>query len=311
MLKFILKRLLYMIVTIWVIVSLTFILMHAIPGDPISVGSRKLPPQIRENLYEKYGLNKPITTQYFLYMKNFVTKFDLGESYSYPGVSVNDMIKQKAPVSGQVGAQALVFGLAVGLLLGIIAALRKGKWQDYSVMFLAILGIAVPSFVMAALFQYFFTVKFELFPTVGWGGFKFTVLPSLAMCFGTIATYARFMRSSCIEVLNQDYILTARAKGVSRNALIGKHVLRNAIMPTITMLGPQIAMIFTGTFVIESIFAVPGIGRYFVECVNARDYPVILGTTVFVAVLYIISVFVVDIMYSIIDPRIRVNGGKR
>lgn len=311
MLKFILKRLLFMLVTIWIIITLTFLLMHSIPGDPISAESRRLPPQIRANLYIKYGLDKPLFTQYAIYLKNFVTKLDLGESYFYPGVSVNDMIREKAPVSGALGGESLIFGLVLGLLLGIIAALKKGKWPDFGVMFLAIVGIAVPSFVLAAVFQYFFTVKYQILPTIGWGSFKYTILPALAMSFGTIATYARFMRSSCIEVLNQDYILTARAKGVSEGALIRKHVLRNAIMPTVTMLGPQIAMIFTGTIVIESIFSVPGIGRYFVECIAARDYPVILGTTVFVAVLYIISVFFVDILYGFIDPRIRINGAKR
>lgn len=305
MLKYTLKRFLFMILNIWIIVTVTFILVHSIPGDPITMSRKKFPLQIRINQYEKYGLNKPLLTQYGVYIKNFITNGDLGESYEYPGISVNDIISKKAPISAGIGGEALIFGLAVGLLLGIIAALKRGKWQDYFVMILAIIGIAVPSFVLAALFQYFFAVKFKIFPVIGWGSFKYTVLPALAMSFGTIATYARFMRSSCLEVLSQDYILTARAKGLSENALIRKHVLRNAAMPTITMLGPQVAMIFTGTFVIESIFSIPGIGIYFIDCINARDYPVILGTTVYIAVLYIIALFVVDIMYRIIDPRIK------
>lgn len=310
MLKYILKRFAYMIVTIWIIVTLTFIMMHAIPGDPLSAESRKLPPQQRENLYAKYGLNKPLHEQYYIFMKGIVTEFDLGESYTYPGVTVNSLIKEMAPVSGIIGGEALVFGVTIGVILGIVAAFKKGTIADYIVMILAIIGITLPIFVLAALLQYYLTVKWRLLPTTGWGSFKYTVLPALALSFGEIATYARFMRSSCIEVIGQDYILTAEAKGVSKFALISKHILRNAIMPIVTMIGPAIAFIFTGTFIIEGIFSIPGIGRYFISSVSNRDYPVILGTTIFVSMLYILSMFVVDILYGLVDPRVKIAGKK-
>lgn len=310
MLKFVLKRFAYMIITMFIIITATFFMMHSIPGNPFA-SPKKLPEQTIENLNKKYGLNKPLGTQYVMFMENLVLHGQLGESYQYPGLTVNSIIAQRAPVSGELGGEALIFGFAVGIILGIIAAFKKNKWQDYTVMFIAILGIAIPSFVLAALLQYFFTVKFAVFPTSGWGSFKYTVLPALSMALGTIAVYARFMRSNTIEVIGQDYVMTAEAKGVSKIALVYKHVLRNAIMPSITMLGPQIAMIFSGTFVIEVVFSIPGIGKYFVECVSDRDYPVILGTTIFVAMLYIISVFVVDILYGFIDPRIRVSGDKK
>lgn len=310
MLKYGVKRFLFMILTLWVLITITFALMHAIPGDPIAAQSRKLPPQIRQNLYEKYGLNKPKYVQYGLFLKNLVTKFSLGESYTYPGTTVNDIIKEKAPVSGVLGIESLALGLIIGVICGIVAAFHKNSLPDYVVMFLAIVGIAVPSFVLAALLQYFFTVKFMLLPTVGWGSFKYTILPSLAMSFGVIATYARYTRSSCIEVMNQDYILTAEAKGVSKVSLTVNHILRNAMMPIITILGMQLASVLTGTFVIESIFSIPGIGRYFVSCISNMDYPVILGTTIFVGFLFIVSIFVVDMLYAVIDPRIRVSGKK-
>ncbi|SMC20856.1 oligopeptide transport system permease protein [Clostridium acidisoli DSM 12555] len=310
MLRFVLKRFAYMIITIFIVITATFFMMHSIPGNPFA-SPKKLPAQTVKNINKKYGLDKPITTQYVLFMENLVLHGDLGESYQYPGLTVNSIIAQRAPVSGELGGEALILGFALGIILGIVAAFKKNQWQDYTVMFIAILGIAIPSFVLAALLQYFFTVKFSVFPTSGWGGFKYTILPALSMALGTIAVYARFMRSNCIEVIGQDYIMTAEAKGVSKVALVYKHVLRNAIMPAITMLGPQIAMIFTGTFVIEVIFSIPGIGRYFVSCVSDRDYPVILGTTIFVAILYIISVFVVDVLYGFIDPRIRLSGGKK
>ncbi|WP_026884586.1 ABC transporter permease [Clostridium akagii] len=310
MLRFVLKRFAYMIITIFIVTTATFFMMHSIPGNPFA-SPKKLPAQTVKNINKKYGLDKPLATQYALFMENLVLHGDLGESYQYPGLTVNSIIAQKAPISGELGGEALIIGFSLGIILGIIAAFKKNKWQDYTVMFIAILGIAIPSFVLAAILQYFFTVKFELFPTSGWGGFKFTVLPALSMALGTIAVYARFMRSNCIDVIGQDYVMTARAKGVSKVALVYKHVLRNAIMPSITMLGPQIAMIFTGTFVIEVIFSIPGIGRYFVSSISDRDYPVILGTTIFVAILYIISVFVVDVLYGFIDPRIRLSNNKK
>lgn len=310
MLKYIFKRFIYMIIATWIIITVTFVMMHFIPGDPFSSGKR-LPEQTRINLNAKYGLDKPLRTQYALFLKNLVLHGDLGESYTYPGLTVNSIIKERAPVSAMLGAEALIFALILGIIFGIIAAFKRNHWQDYLVMILAILGIAIPSFVLAALLQYFFSVKLEILPTSGWGTFKYTILPALSLSLAIIAVYARYMRSSCIDVLGQDYIMTAEAKGISKVALVWNHVIRNAILPAITILGQQIAGIITGTFVIEIIFSIPGIGRYFVSSITDRDYPVILGTTIFVAVVYIVVVFVVDILYCLVDPRIRINGSKK
>ena len=310
MLKFTLKRFGYMLVTLFIAASITFMLIHAIPGDPLSGMARNLPPQIKANFYARYGLDKPVIEQYGLFVKNAL-KGDLGESLQYPGRSVTKTIFKYAPISARVGVQAISMGFTIGITLGILAALNRGKWPDYLVMFIAILGISVPSFVVAALLQYFFTVKWMLLPSTGWGSFKNTVLPSIALSFGSIATYARYMRANCLDVIGQDYILTAKAKGVSKISLVFKHVIRNAILPAITLLGPQIAGIFIGSFVIESIFAIPGLGQYFVSSVSERDYTMVMGQTIFIAALYIVALFVVDILYGLIDPRIRVSGKKR
>ncbi|WP_373899048.1 ABC transporter permease [Haloimpatiens sp. FM7315] len=311
MLRYILKRIGYMLVTLWIIITITFMLIHAVPGDPLASMARKLPDQIKANFYAKYGLDQPIMVQYGRFMKRLVLHGDAGESLNYAGRSVTETIFKYAPTSARLGVQALVVGVSVGIILGVIAAFNRNTWVDYLVMFIAIIGIAVPSFVLAAVLQYTFTVKYQLLPTTGWKTFKHTILPTIAMCFGSIATYARYMRTSVLDVVGQDYILTAKAKGVSKIALVWKHVLRNALMPAITMLGPQIAGLFGGTFVIESIFAIPGIGFNFVEAINNRDYTMILGETIFLATLYIVSLLIVDILYCVVDPRIRLNGESR
>lgn len=310
MLKFILKRIGYMIVTLWVIITITFGLMHTIPGDPLSSLARELPPEIKANYYAKYGLNKSVPEQYALYLKNLV-KGDLGQSLTNPGRDVKDTIKQQIPVTAQIGLQAIAFGFVVGVVLGIIAAFNRNKKPDFIVIFIALLGVSIPSFVVAALLQYSLTVKVTLFPTTGWGGFKYSILPALALSFGSIATYARYMRTSCLEVIGQDYILTAKAKGVSRFNLVWKHIVRNAILPAITILGPQIAGIMVGSFVIETIFSIPGLGSNFVTSITNRDFSMIMGMTVFYAALYIVALLVVDILYALVDPRIRLDGEKR
>ncbi len=306
MLKYVSKRLLYMIITLWVVITITFFLMHAMPGDPLASLARELPPQVKANYYAKYGLDKSVPQQYVLFLKN-LCRGDLGESLKYPGRSVTDTIAKHAPVSGRLGIQAIAIGVIVGIVLGIIAAFKRNRWPDHLVMFIAILGVCLPSFVLAALLQYILSVKFELFPTAGWGTGKHTVLPTIALCFGSIATYARYMRSSVLDVINQDYILTAKAKGISEFNLIIKHIIRNAIIPAITILAPQIANIFAGSFVIESIFAIPGLGSNLVDSINNRDFSMIMGLTIFYCALYIISLLIVDILYGIVDPRIRLS----
>lgn len=297
-----------MVFTVWIIITVTFFLMHIIPGDPLGEKADKLPDQVKANFYEKYGLNKPVAEQYWLYLKGIVTRFDFGDSFDHPGRSVIDIVKDNAPVSAKIGLEGLIFGVLIGIALGIVAAFNRGRFPDYIVMFIALLGVAVPGFVFAALLQFVFGFKLRLFPITGYEGFKYSILPALALGLRTIAMYARYMRSSTLDVIGQDYILTAQAKGVSEAALVWKHIIRNAILPAITILGPQIAMVFTGAFVIETIFSIPGFGQYYVTSVTSKDYMMIIGQTIMVSVLYVVSLLIVDIIYGLIDPRIRVSG---
>ena len=310
--KYILKRILYAVIALFVVSTIAFFAVRMIPGNPIEAMTEKLPDEIRQQVFEQYGFDKTIMEQYKLFFKELFTEGDLGESLKYRGRKVTDTIASYAPVSGLLGAEAIVIGVISGIILGIVAALNRGKWLDYLVMFIAVVGIAVPNFVLASCFQYFLTIRFHLFPTTGWEGFSYTVLPALALSFNSTAKYARYMRANCLDVLNQDYIITAKSKGMSKFRLIRKHVLKNSILPIITLLGPQIALMFGGAFVIERIFAIPGLGSYFVSSVTDRDYTMVMGQTIFIAALYILSVLIVDILYGFIDPRIRVSqrGGR-
>lgn len=308
MFKYILKRIGYMLITLLIISAVTFFMMHSIPGDPLGATVNKLPEQARENYYAKYGLDKPVTEQYAIFLKDLVTQGSLGESLKYPGQSITHTLLTNSKVSATTGGLALLFGVTIGIALGIVAALNKNKWPDYLVMFIAILGITVPVFVLAALLQYFFTVKWMILPTTGWGKPQNIVLPVIALAFSPIATYARYLKSNMLEVMGQDYILTAEAKGVSGFNVIKNHVLKNAILPCITMLGGQISGIFTGSFVVEKMFGIPGLGFYFVSSINDRDYTMIIGTTIFAAALFVVAQLLIDIAYTILDPRIRVGG---
>ena len=310
--KYILKRILYAVIALFVVSTIAFFAVRMIPGNPIEAMTEKLPDETRQQVFEQYGFDKPIMEQYKLFFKELFTEGDLGESLKYRGRKVTDTIASYAPVSGLLGAEAIAIGVISGIILGIVAALNRGKWLDYLVMFIAVVGIAVPNFVLASCFQYFLTIRFHLFPTTGWEGFSYTVLPALALSFNSTAKYARYMRANCLDVLNQDYIITAKSKGMSKFRLIRKHVLKNSILPIITLLGPQIALMFGGAFVIERIFAIPGLGSYFVSSVTDRDYTMVMGQTIFIAALYILSVLIVDILYGFIDPRIRISqrGGR-
>ena len=294
----------------FVIASITFFLIHTIPGNPIETIAEQLPEERRLELYEQYGYNKPLFIQYLIFWKNLFIRKDLGTSLYYRGRLVTDVIKTHAPISARLGLQALLFGVTTGLIFGIIAAANRGRKFDYSVILIAVIGISIPSFVMGQLIQYYLGIKYNIFPITGWGSFKFTVLPSLALAVGPIAKYSRYMRSGYLDIINQDYILTARAKGASKGRIIKNHILRNASLPIITMLGPQIAFTFTGTFVIENIFSVPGLGSYFVRSVSERDYTMIMGQTIFISFLYIVSLIIVDVAYCFADPRIK-HGNKK
>lgn len=304
MVKYILKRFVYMLITLFLITFLTFFLMHSIPGNPLSGMAKKLPEQTRINYYEKYGLDKPVMEQFGIFLKNIVTEGNFGESLRYPGREVTQTILEGSRVSGIIGLQALFWGVTIGVVLGIIAALFRNRWPDYVIMFIAILGVTIPVFVFASVVQYFFTVKFRWFPTTGWGTWKEMVLPVITLALGAVAGYARYMKSSVLEVVNQDYILTARAKGVSEFGILKRHVFRNSIIPAITLLGPEIAAVFTGAFVTEKMFGIPGLGFYYVNSINDRDYTMIIGTTVFYAILFVVVQLVVDILYGVVDPRI-------
>lgn len=314
MVKYLLKRLGLMIITLFVIVSATFFLMNSMPGNPVRAQAKKLPESVLKNMEAKYGLDKPITERYVLYLKNLV-KGDLGDSFVTPGLGVGEIIKDRFPASARIGVQSVLLGLVVGVFLGILAGFKRNTAVDYVVMFIAILGVSIPSFVLATLIQSTIGGS-EGIPIAGWFSsstpfierFKFTILPTIALSFSSIATYARYMRASVLDVLGQDYILTAKAKGLSSRKITFRHVLRNSILPIITILGPQIATIITGTVVIERIFAIPGIGNGLVDAIYTKDYNVIMGLTLFFAALYILSILVVDILYSVIDPRIKLEG---
>lgn len=296
-----------MLLSIFLVITITFFMMYSIPGNPLSTQMKIMPEEVQQQFNERYGLDKPVTEQYLVYMKNLLTKGDFGISFKYPGRSITDTIKETSPVSFKIGGTALLIGLPIGLTLGILAAVKRGTWIDYFASLVAIIGITIPVFILAALFQYIFAVKLGWLPTSGWGEARHMVLPVLAMCFSPIATFSRYMKSNALEVLSQDYILTAEAKGVSRMGIVMKHVVRNAILPIITLLGPQIAAVFTGSFVVEKMFGIPGLGYYFVSSIQNRDYNMIIGTTVFYAVIFIVAQLIVDILYGIADPRIRVS----
>ncbi|WP_046179879.1 oligopeptide ABC transporter permease [Domibacillus tundrae] len=309
MVKYTLKRLFYMVLTLFIIATITFFLMKLLPGSPLT-NQERLSPEQQELILDKYGLNDPLPIQYVNYMTNLL-KGDLGLSFQYDNRPVAQMIAERIGPSAELGFQAIVFGTIVGIILGLIAALKHNTIWDYTATTIAVLGISVPSFVFAGLLQYYFGVEWQWFPVASWEGFEYTILPTLSLSVFVIATVARYMRSELLEVLNSDYIMLARAKGVSAPVIMVKHALRNALIPIITLLGPLAVNIMTGSLVIERIFAIPGIGEQFVRSINTNDYTVIMGITLFYSVLFIAVVFIVDILYGIIDPRIRVSGGDR
>lgn len=305
MAKYFLKRLLIALMTLWVIITITFFLMHSIPGDPFADEKRIL-PEIRANLEAKYGLDKPLIEQYFIYMKNLL-QGDLGISLKYKNRSINEMIATGFPVSLTLGGSAALVGISMGVIFGIVAGIKRGQPADYFVIFIAILGVSVPSFVFASLFQYFFAARLKLFPVAGWGGLIYLILPSLALGLRMIAYIARMMRTSMLDVLGQDYIKTAKSKGLNNAEIIAGHTVRNAITPIITVTGVQVAGILVGSFVIENIFNIPGTGKYLVNAVKDSDYTVILGMTVFYAAILVLMMFVIDMLYVLVDPRVKLQ----
>ncbi|MFD1608890.1 ABC transporter permease [Oceanobacillus luteolus] len=306
MLKYILKKLLIMLFTLWIIITLTFVLMVSVPGSPFNSESSSN-EIVQQNLEKHYNLDKPMHIQYLLYLKSVVT-FDFGPSIKQPNQTVNDLLGRGFPISAELGIVTIIVALISGITLGILAALRHNRIIDYAAMAIAVLGISIPNFILATLLIQQLAVNWGIFPVATWKSWSHMVLPVLALATGPMAIIARLTRSTMLEVLTQDYIKMARAKGLAPWKIIVKHALRNALMPVVTIMGTLFVGIMTGSFVIEQIFAIPGMGKYFVESINHRDFPVIMGTTVFYSSFLIIMLFLVDIAYGILDPRIKVNN---
>ncbi|MCG8945888.1 ABC transporter permease [Staphylococcus epidermidis] len=308
MTKYVLKRLCYMFVSLFIVITITFFLMKLMPGSPFN--DTKLNAQQKEILNEKYGLNDPVALQYVNYLKNVVTG-DFGNSFQYHNMPVWDLVKPRLIPSMEMGITAMVIGVVLGLVLGVAAATKQNTWVDYTTTIISVIAVSVPSFVLAVLLQYVFAVKLEWFPVAGWEGFSTAILPSLALSATVLATVARYIRAEMIEVLSSDYILLARAKGNSTLKVLFGHALRNALIPIITIIVPMLAGILTGTLTIENIFGVPGLSDQFVRSITTNDFSVIMATTILFSTLFIVSIFIVDILYGVIDPRIRVQGGKK
>jgi oligopeptide transport system permease protein len=307
MLRYVATRVVYMFAALFIIISVTWFISKLLPGTPFA--DQKLTPESRAQLFDKYGLDEPWPVQYGKYMLN-VAQGDLGNSYYFQSKPVTEIILARLPVSAFVGIQAIVIGLVIGLVLGIVAALRHNSFWDSAATVVAILGVSVPSFVLGPILQYWLGVKLGWFPIAFFESWWHSVLPSLALSVFVIATVARFIRAEMLEVMGQDYTTLAKAKGLSGLAVVMKHVLRNALIPLVTVLAPLTIYIITGSLVVEQIFAVPGIGEEFVRSVVVSDYAMILGTTIFFSVLFILALLIQDILYGIIDPRIRVSGAK-
>lgn len=305
MFKYTLNRLFWAIITVWVIITLTFIIMKIIPGNPFAKEG-PMPPAVYNNLQRHYNLDKPEIVQYGMYLKS-VLQLDFGPSMKSKSITVNDYIKNGFPISLHLGLQALFIAVSFGLILGVIAALNRNRWPDYSSMLLAIIGLSIPNFVLATFLIHYVAVEWKLLPVATWKSWAHTILPSIALAMMPMAYIARLMRSSMLEVMSQDYILTAKAKGLSGSIIIIKHAIRNAILPVVTVLGILTANLVTGSFIIEYIFGVPGMGEMFVNSIFNRDYPVILGSTIFYSIILIGLIFIVDIAYTWIDPRIKIT----
>lgn len=304
MVRYILKRLWVSLFTILILITIVFFLVRMLPGDPFT--SDKVTPEIAKNMMRYYGLDKPLHVQYVHFMKNLL-QGDLGYSLKYSGRTVNQIIATSFPKSADLGIRALIFAVVAGVLLGIVAALNQNKAWDKVSMFVAIIGISVPSFIIGGVLQYVFAVRLGWLPAAQWKGFAYTIMPSFALGLSTLALIARLMRASMLDVVRQDYIKTAKAKGLSQIYITRKYQIRNAILPVVTILGPTAAYLTTGTFVIEQIFAVPGLGRHYVVAIQNLDYSLTLGLTIFFGSFLVLMNFLVDVIYGIVDPRIRLE----
>lgn len=306
--RYIISRILLGILVVFIIATSTFFLMRALPSGPFA-REKKLPDAIKKNIEARYKLDQPLWVQYKDYMYNLI-RGDLGPSFKYRGRSVNDFIREGFPVSATLGAISLFFSLTIGVVAGVVSALKQNRWPDNIAMFFAVLGVSIPSFILATLLMYVFAYKLRWFPAAMWGKPSQVVLPTIALSGFSTAFFARMMRSSMIEVLQQDYIRTARAKGLPEYMVVFRHALKNSLLPVITYLGPLTAGILTGSFVVENIFAIPGLGKHYVTSITNRDYTTTLGVTVFYSLLLVGMNIIVDIAYAVVDPRIKIAGRK-
>jgi oligopeptide transport system permease protein len=311
--KYIVKRLAYAVLTLFVLSALTFFMMRLLPGDPF-IGEKAIPETTLKALNAKYGLDQPLFVQFGMYIRN-ILQGDLGLSIHY-NRPVTDIIAQAFPYSFDLGLRALIFATVMGVFLGIVAAVKRGTIWDTATMLIAIIGVSVPGFIIGALLQYFLGLKLfqwtgiRFFPITGWSTFASKILPAFALSFGSLATISRLMRTTMLDVLGQDYIKTAKSKGLSQRKIIWKHAVRNAIMPVITVLGPIAAAVLTGAFVVENIFSIPGMGKFFVLSIQTQDYTMISGTTLFYGAFLVIASLIVDIAYGFIDPRVKITEAK-
>ena len=304
--RYIFQRVWTSAVTLFVVITVTFFLMRAIPGGPFT-DEKAIPPQILTKVLERYHMNDPIHIQYFHYLQS-LARFDLGPSFRYEGMSVNDLIRNSFPISLLIGSMAILIALGIGIPAGIVSALRRGGWQDKTAMVVATLGITIPNYVIATLMVYVFAYRLGIVTVGFWEGFSTAVLPAITLAGYPTAFISRLTRSSMLELIQQDYIRTARSKGLRERTVVYIHALKNAVIPVITYLGPLAAGILTGSFVVEQIYGVPGLGTFFVTSIQNRDYTTIMGVTVFYSALLVSLNLLVDICYGFIDPRIKLGG---
>jgi len=315
MFKYVMKRLGYAFLTVLVLIIITWVMLKVAPGDPFSTG-KAMSEETKIALREQFGLNRPEHEQLFIYIANMF-RGNLGMSTKY-GRPVTKIISESFPASCDLGVRALIIAVVGGVFIGAYAAIRRGKAADSAAMAVAVIGVSVPSFIVAALLQYFVALQInkllgpgkQFFPISGWTSEMHKILPAIALSLGSLATISRLMRTSMLDVLNSDYIKTAKAKGLSERTIVWKHALRNAIMPVITVLGPIVASLLTGGFVVEQVFSIPGLGKYFVIAVTENDYLLTAGTTVFYGVFLVISTLVVDLLYGVVDPRVKIADSK-
>lgn len=303
MIRHLAKKGMMLLSSLFLVTTLTFFLMHAIPGDPF-INDQAIPEEILRALYRHYGLDQPLTVQFVKYLQG-VLHFDFGPSFLHQGLTVNEIIAEGFPVSFTLGIEALCLSVIGGVTLGAIASLHHLRWQDYATIFSAILGISIPSFLLGTFMQYLLAIKLDLLPLARWGTFSHTIMPAITLAAFPLAFIARLTRSTMVNVLQQDYILVARAKGLNFFEIFRRHVIRNALLPVITYLGPLTATLLTGSFVVEKIFGIPGLGQSLISSITNRDYTVIMGTTIFYSAIVMLCVFLVDLVCCLIDPRIK------